>query len=265
MGEMTAATAQAQLRRAGRAYLRHPRARHYGWMAAYTFYAVYSTYTGLRPKKTKLPKSAGAAAAISGASSTAASTAKSVDENAVAASSSGGKRAGRRGRGSKGPRVEVDAVFFERLTRLLHIVLPTNKRKLILHSLFLVFRTILSLYVAALDGQIVSALVRGEGRTFIKRILLWMCVAIPATYTNSFLSYLQAKLALSYRSRLTAHIQEQYLSDNTFYSLGNLDDRIKNPDQLITVDINKFSTSLAEMYSNLAKPVLGERLQARLK
>ena len=221
-------------------------------MTAYTLYAVYSTYTGLRPKKSK---------SLSGAtSSTAASTAKSVDDNnavAAAASEGTGKRAGRRGRGSKGPRVEVDAVFFERLSRLLRIVLPTNKRKLILHSFFLVFRTILSLYVAALDGQIVSALVRGEGRTFIKRILLWMFVAIPATYTNSLLSYLQAKLALSYRSRLTGHIQEQYLSDNTFYSLGNLDDRIKNPDQLITVDINKFSTSLAEMYSNLAKPVLG--------
>lgn len=42
----------------------------------------------------------------------------------------------------------------------------------------------------------------------------------------------------------------------TFYALGNLDDRIKNADQLITVDVSKFSNSLAELYSNLAKPVL---------
>jgi len=42
----------------------------------------------------------------------------------------------------------------------------------------------------------------------------------------------------------------------TFYALGNLDDRIKNADQLITVDVAKFSNSLAEIYSNLAKPVL---------
>ena len=42
----------------------------------------------------------------------------------------------------------------------------------------------------------------------------------------------------------------------TFYTLGNLDDRIKNADQLITVDVSKFSNSLAELYSNLAKPVL---------
>lgn len=42
----------------------------------------------------------------------------------------------------------------------------------------------------------------------------------------------------------------------TFYALGNLDDRIKNADQLITVDVSRFANSLAELYSNLAKPIL---------
>jgi ATP-binding cassette subfamily D (ALD) long-chain fatty acid import protein len=42
----------------------------------------------------------------------------------------------------------------------------------------------------------------------------------------------------------------------TFYSLSALDDRIKNADQLITVDVSRFSNSLAELYSNLAKPIL---------
>lgn len=42
----------------------------------------------------------------------------------------------------------------------------------------------------------------------------------------------------------------------TFYTLSALDDRIKNADQLITVDVSRFSNSLAELYSNLAKPVL---------
>lgn len=42
----------------------------------------------------------------------------------------------------------------------------------------------------------------------------------------------------------------------TFYALSALDDRIKNADQLIAVDVSKFSNSLAELYSNLAKPVL---------
>lgn len=70
------------------------------------------------------------------------------------------------------------------------------------------------------------------------------------------LAYLQCKLSIAYRTRLTNHIHDLYLSDTTFYALSNLDDRIKNVDQLITVDVAKFSNSLSEIYSNLAKPIL---------
>lgn len=75
-----------------------------------------------------------------------------------------------------------------------------------------------------------------------------MIVAVPATYTNSMLSFLQSKLAIAYRTRLTEYVHEQYLSDTTYYALGNLDDRIRNADQLITVDIAKFSNSLSEIW-----------------
>lgn len=70
------------------------------------------------------------------------------------------------------------------------------------------------------------------------------------------LSYHQAELSLQYRTRLTQHIHDKYLSKLTFYGISALDDRIKNPDQLIAVDVSKFSNSLAELYSNLAKPAL---------
>ncbi len=55
---------------------------------------------------------------------------------------------------------------------------------------------------------------------------------------------------------MTHYIHDQYLSQLTFYGISALDDRIANPDQLITVDVSKFSNSLAELYSNLAKPML---------
>lgn len=129
-------------------------------------------------------------------------------------------------------------------------------RLLISHSFFLVIRTLISLYVAELDGKLVSSLVRGKGKEFFRGIVWWMIVAVPATFTNSMLSYHQCKLALQYRSRLTTYLHTRYLSNMTFYSLSALDDRIKNADQLITVDVSRFSNSLAELYSNLAKPTL---------
>ncbi|KAG8967358.1 hypothetical protein FRC03_010103 [Tulasnella sp. 419] len=184
-----------------------------------------------------------------------------------AAVSSRSKKKGKDGGPGGGPpRVQVDAVFYKRLSALLRIVIPSLRSKeallLAMHSGFLVFRTVLSLYVADLDGRIVSSLVRAQTIPFLMNILRWLLVAIPATYTNSMLGYIQNKLAIAYRTRLTEEVLDRYLGkdehDDTkvYYKLGNLDDRIKNADQMITIDINRFAASLAAIYGNVAKPIL---------
>ncbi|KAH8907177.1 ABC transporter [Coniochaeta sp. PMI_546] len=157
-------------------------------------------------------------------------------------------------------KVELNREFFRSLLKLLRVVVPgwrsKEARLLISHSFFLVLRTLISVKVAAMDGAIVKSLVKGNGREFLVRIIWWMVIAVPATFTNSMLSWHQAELSLKYRTRLTHHIHDKYLSQLTFYGISALDDRIKNPDQLIAVDVAKFSNSLAELYSNLAKPIL---------
>lgn len=209
-----------------------------------------------------------------------------ISEQKAASAREAAQRAARRGTvsaaGHETPRAKValNRDFFRSLLRLLRIVIPgwrsTETRMLISHSFFLVLRTLISLRVAEMDGAIVKALVKGNGNDFLKSIVWWMLIAVPATFTNSMvrartrrtvrararlttasqLSYHQAELSLKYRTRLTQHIHDKYLSNLTFYGLSALDDRIKNPDQLIAVDVSKFSNSLAELYSNLAKPLL---------
>ncbi|KAG0080117.1 hypothetical protein BGZ90_000612, partial [Linnemannia elongata] len=124
----------------------------------------------------------------------------------------------------KAAKVAVDRVFFERFMRILRLVIPGWRSKefwlLAVHTGFLVFRTMLSVYIASLDGRIVSALVRGQAKEFMVGLLWWMTVAVPATYTNSMLTYMQSKLAIQFRTRLTNHIHEQYLTDMTFYAIG---------------------------------------------
>jgi ATP-binding cassette subfamily D (ALD) long-chain fatty acid import protein len=89
----------------------------------------------------------------------------------------------------KRKRVELNRDFFRSLLRLLRIVVPgwrsKETRLLISHSFFLVVRTLISLKVAAMDGAIVKALVKGNGREFLMRIVYWMLIAVPATFTNS--------------------------------------------------------------------------------
>ncbi|BGO92240.1 hypothetical protein NBRC10512_001215 [Rhodotorula toruloides] len=240
-------------------YIQHRRRYSSLMMVAFSAYVLQNTYAGLTGGPSSKRK-AKAAQQTQGAQGKPGGPGDVTQKSAAGAVETVGRGGAGGRRKRRGPRVEVDALFFQRLTRLLRIVLPSFRSKeaslLLLHSFFLVLRTLLSLYVASLDGSIVSALVRAQPRQFLIRIVTWMAVAVPATYTNSMLTYLQSKLAIAYRTRLTKKVHEDYLDGTTFYALGNLDDRIKNADQLIVVDIQKFSTSLAEIYSNIAKPIL---------
>lgn len=89
-------------------------------------------------------------------------------------------------------KVELNREFFRNLIRLLKICIPGWRSKelrlLISHSVFLVLRTLISLYVAELDGRLVSSLVKGKGKDFLGGLIWWMIVAIPATFTNSMVS-----------------------------------------------------------------------------
>jgi ATP-binding cassette, subfamily D (ALD), peroxisomal long-chain fatty acid import protein len=98
-------------------------------------------------------------------------------------------------------RVEINRDFFRSLFRLLKIVIPGVRSKelrlLISHSIFLVLRTMLSLYVAELDGKVVSSLVKGKGREFLLGLVWWMMVAVPATFTNSMVASSSQDLSVS--------------------------------------------------------------------
>ena len=80
--------------------------------------------------------------------------------------------------------------------------------------------------------------------------------AIPSSMINSGIEYIQKKLALLYRKRLTSHFHNEYLRNMHYYKICNLDNRISNPDQRLTQDADKWAQSLASLYINLAKPFL---------
>jgi len=73
----------------------------------------------------------------------------------------------------------------------------------------------------------VASLVRAQPLQFFWNILRWLLVAIPATWTNSWLSYIQNKLVIAYRTRLTQEVMKQYLGEEgegsegkVYYKLG---------------------------------------------
>ena len=160
----------------------------------------------------------------------------------------------------KKPHPAVNGLFWKQLLKLLRISIPSVFSKefglLALHTGSLVSRTFLSIYVAQLDGRIVKSIVERDLKRFLALMISWLMVAIPATFINSLIRYLESKLALAIRTRLVDYAYALYFRDQAYYRVSNLDGRLTNPDHSLTEDLQAFSAAVAHIYSHVSKPLL---------
>ncbi|KAF3032474.1 hypothetical protein E8E11_001280 [Didymella keratinophila] len=154
----------------------------------------------------------------------------------------------------------LNLAFLHQFLSLLNIMIPRWNSKetglLVSHGVFLMLRTYLSLVVARLDGEIVRDLVAGNGRAFLWGICKWLGVGTFSSYTNAMIKFLQSKVSIAFRTRLTRYIHDLYLNDHlNYYKLSNLDGGVgQGADQFITQDLTLFCASAASLYSSLGKP-----------
>jgi ATP-binding cassette, subfamily D (ALD), member 2 len=101
----------------------------------------------------------------------------------------------------KQPGLNLEFIF--QLKKLIEIMVPKlvchETGLLSVHTLCLISRTFLSIYVAAMEGAIVKYIVRKDVKNFAWMLLKWFGIAIPATFINSMIRYLENKLALAFR------------------------------------------------------------------
>ncbi|EEH11322.1 peroxisomal half ABC transporter [Histoplasma capsulatum G186AR] len=156
----------------------------------------------------------------------------------------------------------LNLAFLHQFLSLLSIMIPRWKSKetgfLIGHGVFLMLRTYLSLVVARLDGEIVRDLVTGKGKAFVWGLIKWCGIGTFASYTNAMIKFLQSKVSIAFRTRLTRYIHDLYLNDNiNYYKLSNLDGGVgESADQFITQDLTRFCAASATLYSSIGKPLV---------
>ena len=154
----------------------------------------------------------------------------------------------------------VNKIFYKQLKQLIKIIIPGVWSKefgaLTFHTATLVARTFLSVYVARLDGSITKTIVQRDVGKFLMQLTKWLLIAVPATFINSLIRFLESQLALIFRTRLVNHAYSKYFDKQTYYRVSNLDSRLANADQCLTEDISMFTQQLAHLYSHLTKPIL---------
>ncbi|GJD02799.1 ABC transporter transmembrane region 2 [Colletotrichum higginsianum] len=154
----------------------------------------------------------------------------------------------------------LNLAFLHQFLSLMSIMIPRWSSKeaglLLSHSVFLMLRTYLSLVVARLDGEIVRDLVAGQGRAFLWGLVKWCGLGGFASYTNAMIKFLESKVSIAFRTRLTRYIHDLYLNNNlNYYKLSNLDGGVgQGADQFITQDLTLFCAAAANLYSSLGKP-----------
>ncbi|XP_051266194.1 ATP-binding cassette sub-family D member 3a isoform X1 [Dicentrarchus labrax] len=160
----------------------------------------------------------------------------------------------------KKDRASVDKVFFHRILQILRIMVPRffcmETGYLIFIASMLVARTYCDVWMIQNGTMIESAIIgrsTKEFKTFLFSFIKFMPVI---ALVNNFLKLGLNELKLRFRERLTKNLYDQYLQGFTYYKMGNLDNRIANPDQLLTQDVEKFCNSVVDLYSNLSKPLL---------
>ena len=155
---------------------------------------------------------------------------------------------------------KVNCTFMIQLVKIIRIMVPGIRTievaLLILHTMSLVSRTFLSIYVAKLEGQVVKYIVRRDVVNFGYLLSKWLFIALPATFINSLIRFLESQLALAFRSRLVHYAYDLYFKNQTYYSVSNLDGRLENADHCLTDDIITFTNHCAHLYSSVTKPFL---------
>ncbi|KAK6736903.1 hypothetical protein RB195_019537 [Necator americanus] len=157
-------------------------------------------------------------------------------------------------------KAHVDGAFMRKLWRIIKILIPgpfsVEVLYLLLIAVSLLCRTCADVYMILIATKIEASTISRDQLGFLMNVVQYVLSMPAISVINAILKFGLSELRLRFRERLTKHLYGKYLKGFTFYKMSNLDNRIQNPDQLLTQDVDKFCEGVVELYSNLTKPIV---------
>jgi len=155
----------------------------------------------------------------------------------------------------------VDKRFLEQIRRLIPILIPGIRSKefalVVSLAVVLVLRTYLDIWFSGFNGAVVKSIVSRNKEVFKRKAIFEFAIMMwPLSIVNNALKLTKSSLALAFRYRLSQYAHDTYLKNLNFYRANNVDNRLRNIDQCVTQDIDKFSICLSNLYCGIAKPLV---------
>lgn len=168
---------------------------------------------------------------------------------------------------TKKQRAFVDGRFLRQLRTLFKIVCPgiltPEFGYMLMVAVTLCGRTLCDIWMIN-NGTVIERAIISRNFSLFRQSLVEFMLAMPTlSLVNNLMKYGLNEINLRFRTRLSTYLYSNYLSGTTYYKMCNLDNRISNPDHLLTKDVEKFCHSLTDLYSNLSKPILDIILYVR--
>ena len=154
--------------------------------------------------------------------------------------------------------VKIDMQFLKSLWKIIKYGIFENgiPRDLIIYNICLVLRSMMSIYLTVIKGKIVKSIIGANSISLNKNLANLGLFSLPGGFLNSYIAFLQKNMALKLRKGLNKNFNSKFMTGNTSYQMLHVDDRIQNPDQIVTVDLEKFCELLFEVYAQISKPLL---------
>ena len=127
-------------------------------------------------------------------------------------------------------------------------------RRILLLGAMVVGKTVAADWIAFYDGYILTTVLQSKWSTFLRAITIGAVMRSSLALFDAGMTRQKWYLNLAWRKRLTKYLMDKYFHHNTFYDVKNQDDRITDPEERLTEQVEQLSVSLTELWSDLLRP-----------